>query len=410
MSHELGFSHPGGHLVSHAVRFGRTLRQDGVPVTPDQIAVFVRALGEIRLLEHRDVRDTARATLVTRREDLERFEQAFQRFWQELGLNVFPNGLLDSTESPSMPGNRSKARQGEVRPRSNAGSSPPADEPPQRLLDRALTYSEQEVLRVKRFDRMNDAELELARRAMQRFEWRVGERQTRRLRPSHAGERLDVRRTIRRALRHQGEFVRLEARKRKTKPRPLVVLADVSGSMERYARMLLQFMHAVTQRAVRGERRKVESFAFGTRLTRITRSLERRSVDAALNEVGHVVNDWSGGTRIGGSLHEFNRTWARRLLGRGAVVIVISDGWDQGEPALLGHEMERLQKSCHRLIWLNPLIGTQGFRPETRGLLAALPFIDDFLPVHNLVSLEQLAVFLESLPERRAVRRAGFKT
>jgi hypothetical protein len=410
VSLELGLHPASGHLVSHAVRFGRTLRQDGVRVTPDQIAVFARALREINLTHKGSFQDTARTTLVTRREDLEKFEQSFQRFWRELGLDWIPPGVIGNTLLPPTPGKPQSPRQAEVRQRSSTNPPRPFNEPPQVLLDRAMTYSEQEVMRVKRFDQMNDAELEIAKRAMQRFQWRVGQRFTRRLRSSRNGERLDVRRTIRRALRHQGEFVRLEARERKTKPRPLVVLADVSGSMERYARMLLQFMHAVTQRSARGERRKVESFAFGTRLTRITRSLERRSVDAALTEVGHVVNDWSGGTRIGGSLHEFNRTWARRVLGRGAVVIVISDGWDQGEPTLLGHEMERLQKTCHRLIWLNPLIGTQGFRPETRGLMAALPFIDDFLPVHNLLSLEQLALFLESLPERRSVRRAGFKT
>ncbi|WP_119315437.1 vWA domain-containing protein, partial [Calidithermus terrae] len=298
-----------------------------------------------------------------------------------------------------------KPRPGEVGRERPPGK--PAEGPPLPVIDRALTYSEQEVLRLKRFDQMSEGELEATRRLLQDFDWRIAERPTRRLQPARAGAALDLRRSFRRALKHQGEFVRLAWRERKTKPRPLVVLADVSGSMERYARMLLHFLHAFAQAQTRQGLRTVEAFAFGTRLTRITRPMKRRSVDAALLEVGRLVKDWSGGTRIGGSLHEFNRTWAKRVLGRGAVVLLISDGWDQGEPELLAFETERLQKSCHRLIWLNPLLGTPGYQPLTRGLVAALPFVDDFLPVHNLYSLEQLARALESLPERGGPRRSG---
>jgi len=192
----------------------------------------------------------------------------------------------------------------------------------------------------------------------------------------------------------------LEQRSRKHKPRPIVALADVSGSMERYARMLLHFLHAFTLQQTRQGVRQVESFTFGTRLTRITRTLKKRSVDAALSEVGQQVKDWSGGTRIGACLHSFNQSWGKRVLGQGAIVLIISDGWDQGEPGLLAFEMERLQKSCHRLIWLNPLLGTPGYQPLTRGLVAALPYIDDFLPVHNLNSLGMLVEALGRLERR----------
>lgn len=252
------------------------------------------------------------------------------------------------------------------------------------------------MLKQKRFDQMSEAELEAARRLLYSLVWNPPQRRTRRLKAG-GKERLDLRKSFRRSLKHQGELVVLEQRSRKYKPRPIVVLADVSGSMERYARMLLHFLHAFSLVQTRQGVRQVECFTFGTRLTRITRLLKHRSVDTALAQVGQQVKDWSGGTRIGACLHSFNQNWAKRVLGRGALVLVISDGWDQGEPELLAFEMERLQKSCHRLIWLNPLLGTPGYQPLTRGLVAAMPFIDDFLPIHNLSSLEQLVKALEGL-------------
>jgi uncharacterized protein len=388
-------------LTAHAVRFSRELREAGVLVTPAQTALFVEALAWVNVFEVRAFHDAARACLVCRRDDLSKFETVFRGFWLELGMGGVPSELLNQAPVASK---QHKPRPAEVRGDSNANPKSPGQLEPQRLSDRALTYSADEALKTKRFDAMNTAELEAARRALARFEWRIGQRLTRRFKASTRAERLDWRRSLRTAFRFGGEWVRLEWRARKTKPRPLVVLADVSGSMERYARMLLHFMHAVTQRSER-----VETFVFGTRLTRITRSLERRSVDVAVNEIGKTVNDWSGGTRIGSSFTVFNRTWAKRVLGRGAVILVISDGWDQGEPDVLARAMERLQKTCHRLIWLNPLIGTQNFEPRTRGLLAALPFVDDFLPVQNLQNFEQLADHLERINSMRSARRSGVK-
>jgi uncharacterized protein with von Willebrand factor type A (vWA) domain len=207
---------------------------------------------------------------------------------------------------------------------------------------------------------------------------------------------LDLRRTLRRSLRAGGEVFSWAYREPKLKPRPLVIIADISGSMERYTRVLLHFIYGMKA----GLAQRVEAFVFSTRLTRITRPLQIRDLDLALKNVGELVNDWAGGTRIGESLKMFNFQWGRRVLGRGAVVLIISDGWDRGNVELLKREMARLKRNCHRLIWLNPLLGAPDYEPLTRGIQAALPHIDDFLPVHNLASLEDLADRLAELDRK----------
>lgn len=389
-------SAPTGQLLSHVVGFVRNLRGEGIVVTPGQTATFARALGEISIFDPVAFFYAAQSSLVTRREDQAKFAEVFRKFWQNLGLERFPSELLSQTTLP--PKKEQKAKPGEV------GREPPStgesNDQPLPIVDRALTFSETEVLKQKRFDQMTEGELEAARKLLYNFVWNPPERRTRRMK-AIGKEQLDIRRSFRRSLKHQGELVQLEWRTHKNKPRPIIALADVSGSMERYARMLLHFLHAFSLQQFRQGVRQIETFTFGTRLTRITRTFKKRSVDAALAEVGQQVKDWSGGTRIGACLHTFNYTWAKRVLGRGAIVLVISDGWDQGQPELLSFEMERLQKSCYRLIWLNPLIGTPGYQPLTRGLVAAMPFMDDFLPIHNLNSLEQLVEVLGRL-ERRA--------
>lgn len=386
---------PTEQLLSHVVAFVRSLRGEGIVVTPGQTATFARALGEISIFDPVTFFYAAQCSLLTRREDQAKFAEVFRKFWQNLGLERFPAELLNQTPLP--PKREQKARPGEVgrEPR----SSERASNQPQPIVDRALTFSETEVLKQKRFDQMSEQELQAARKLLYGFVWNPPERRSRRLKPG-GREQLDLRRSFRRSLKHQGELVVLERRLRKYKPRPIVALADVSGSMERYARMLLHFLHAFSLEQTRQGVRQIETFTFGTRLTRITRTLKKRSVDEALAEVGQQVKDWSGGTRIGACLHSFNHTWAKRVLGRGAIVLVISDGWDQGDPELLAFEMERLQKSCYRLIWLNPLIGTPGYQPLTRGLIAAMPHIDDFLPVHNLNSLERLVEVLAHVQRR----------
>ncbi|MCB0105979.1 MAG: VWA domain-containing protein, partial [Caldilineaceae bacterium] len=255
--------------------------------------------------------------------------------------------------------------------------------------ERLLTYSDRELLRQKDFARLDDAELVTVQRMMQGIQWQLEPRRTRRHVRARQGQLIDLRRTMRQTLRHGGEVMQFTYRERKTKRRPVVLICDISGSMERYSRVLLQFIYIVTSRLDR-----VESFVFSTRLTRITRQLQRRNIDDALREASAVVHDWAGGTRIGEAIRTFNYDWARRVLNQGAVVMIISDGWDRGDVQLLGREMDRLHRSCHRLIWLNPLLGAEDYQPLVRGIQAALPHIDDFLPVHNLASLEQLAAIL----------------
>jgi hypothetical protein len=264
-------------------------------------------------------------------------------------------------------------------------------------------FSAEEALRRKDFEEYSWDELQDAKRLMAEAHWRLGERSSRRTRPTRHGRQLDLRRTFRASLRVGGEPIRLARRDIRRKPRPLVILCDISGSMSLYSRLLLHFVHTVSNGLS-----NVETFVFGTRLTRITRQLARRDVDEAIRDVSKSVQDWSGGTRIGDSLRTFNYLWARRVLGRGAVVLIISDGWDRGDTRLLSEEMARLQRSCHRLIWLNPLLGQEDYRPVTAGMRAALPYIDNFLPGNNLESLLALGRLLQQVDgHRRPTRRAA---
>jgi uncharacterized protein with von Willebrand factor type A (vWA) domain len=263
-------------------------------------------------------------------------------------------------------------------------------------------YSAIELLRKKDFESFTWDEMQEARRLMAEMRWHLGLRQTRRKKPSRNGSYPDMRRIIRRNLKHGAELIELTWREIKRKPRPLVIICDISGSMSLYSRLLLHFIHTISNGLL-----NVETFVFGTRLTRITRQLKRRDVDEAVRDVSKTVQDWSGGTRIGDALHFFNHKWAKRVLGRGAVVLIISDGWDRGDAAVLEAEMDRLQHSCHRLIWLNPLLGSPDYRPLTIGMKTALPFIDNFLPAHNLDSLIDLGNLLQSIGDDRPVRDAA---
>jgi uncharacterized protein with von Willebrand factor type A (vWA) domain len=258
-------------------------------------------------------------------------------------------------------------------------------------------------LRQKDFGEMSWEEVQAARRAMAQLDWRLGERRTRRYHPGRKGQ-IDLRRVIRASLARGGEPLRLVRRARASRPRPLVVLCDVSGSMERYSRLLLHFLHAMSH-GLAGV--SVEAFVFGTRLTRITHHLRHKDVDESLDLVGKTVVDWSGGTRIGEAVKAFNFHWARRVLGRGAVVLIISDGWDRGELDLLSSELARLQRLAYRLVWLNPLLGAQEGQPGgmARGMAAALAYVDDLLPGGNLASLEQLAGILSTVRLQRPRRK-----
>ncbi len=269
-------------------------------------------------------------------------------------------------------------------------------------FDAAFSLSPREVLQHKDFETMTAAELAAVRAMLAGLRLPLPELPTRRTTPAERGHRVDLRATLRRATGAAGTLSPLAWRQRVRRTPPLVVLCDISGSMDRYARMLLHFLHAITT-----DRDRVHVLLFGTRLTNITRHLKHRDVDVALSRVTSAVSDWAGGTRIGSCLDEFNRRWSRRLLGQNAVVLLISDGLDAEGGAGLAAQMERLHKSCRRLVWLNPLLRYEGFEARPAGIRAMLPHVDDFLPVHNLESLKDLAAALDRPRARVELRRAA---
>lgn len=386
-----------GTILSNLLMFGEVLRRLGLDVGSGNMLDLVRATEFVPIGGNRnDFRLAARALLVHRRSDLELFDEAFQVFWRR------PAHGRSMRDLRSM-GEERRYRTPRVMPhREDTSDGPPADDGPedagdrQPVVDLQRSFSAREVLRQRDFADYTSAEVAAARGLMAELQWDLGSRRTRRLTWGD-GRDVDLRRSMRRSLSYGGEMLDIAHRRRKTKPRPLALICDVSGSMERYTRMLLHFVHTV---AVGGQ--QLEAFLFATRLTRITRHLEHRGVDRAVSEVARAVPDWAGGTRIGEAIKTFNYRWARRVLRGGAVVLVISDGWDRGDPELLSREMARLQRSCHRLIWLNPLLGSPGYEPLTRGMQAAMPYVDDFLPAHNLHSLQELALNLNRLTARRA--------
>jgi hypothetical protein len=405
-------------LQRNVLVFGRTLRALGFRVQPDRMVMLAQALERIGFRNRDDVRAGARAVLVRSKDEIERFEIAFDAFWraQSPAVNgadagdALAGAVRDRDEAidregPSESGDPLRLpTAGSARePRVDEGAPQPPDARSTALDgDRSYTYSFAEGLYAKDFSQMSGAELDRARDLTRPGAWDLGRRRTRRMVSGSGGGDFDARRTLRASLRRGGEVVELRRRKRKNKRRDLVLLCDISGSMDRYSRLLLHFVHTVRHAVGR-----VEAFVFGTRITRVTRQLRHRDTQAALNEIAGSVVDWAGGTRIGDSLFHFNRSWARRVLGRGAIVIIISDGWDRGDVRLLAKEMRRLQRGAFRLIWLNPLLGSAGYRPQTIGMRAALPYVDDFLPANNLKSLVQLAELLQTVDHRRPVRRQG---
>jgi uncharacterized protein with von Willebrand factor type A (vWA) domain len=355
---------------------------------------LISALDYIEVGKKSDFFFAARTLLVHEHEDLPVFDEAFELFWRKPAesWDVEWEGLARRRKSPGPIVTHPPLK--ESAPLSNATDSTFRETIS--VIEVTRTYSDREILRHKNFAEMNAEESEAVKQMMSHLLWKSDERRTRRRRPGK-GDLIDMRRTLRRSLHNEGEVFSWAYREPKFKPRPLVVIADISGSMERYTRLLLHFIYGMKAAALR---QPMEAFVFSTRLTRITRPLKIRDLDLALKNVGDLVNDWAGGTRIGESLKAFNFEWGRRVLGRGAIVLVISDGWDRGDVELLKREMARLKRSCHRLIWLNPLLGSPDYEPLTRGIQAALPHIDYFLPVHNLASLEDLANRLADIDRR----------
>jgi uncharacterized protein with von Willebrand factor type A (vWA) domain len=369
--------------------FARLLRDCGLPTTPRRTADAQRALIEVDLRRHDDVRAALGAAFVTRREELAVFDAAFDVFFarpdpqlvagaiprRTRALPVDPAAAAFWKDVLGVPASQLPREDQETAPVDSSG------------------WSDQELLRRRDFRDMSWEEEQQVRRLLLQTPWRVAERRTRRLEPAAQGA-LDLRRTLRRSAREAGEPLYLARSRPRRRRRPLVLLCDVSGSMDRVSRQLLVFAHAL------GRRERVETFVFSTRLTRVTHLLRRRDVDEALAHTTHQVHDIGGGTRIGEAMRRFNRDHARRVLGHGAVVIILSDGWDRGDTDVLAAEMARLRRSSHRLIWLNPLLGSSAYSPEARGMAAALPFVDDFLAAHNVAALDELGRRLGTLPAR----------
>jgi uncharacterized protein with von Willebrand factor type A (vWA) domain len=369
-------------------------------INPGRMIDLVQALEFVEIGRKPDFFYTARSLLVHDQDDLPLFDQAFDLFWRRpKGEGVNFGELLD-IRPPGAEEQEAIITPPIVDEEEAALANEGDDEELQEIIEVTRTYSNREMLREKEFSELTQTEMQAIKQVMSQMVWQLGLRRTRRRRAGD-GRSYDLRRSLRKNLRYGGEVLEWPRRQYKFKPRPLVVIADISGSMEQYTRMLLHFIYSLAE----GLDQTVESFVFSTRLTRITRQLRGKDIDQALREVGREVHDWAGGTRIGESLKTFNFEWGRRVLGRGAVVLLISDGWDRGDPELLRQEIARLKRSSYRLIWLNPLLGSNRYEPLTRGIQAALPYVDDFLPVHNLASLEDLATHLTALTEEKRPSR-----
>ena len=374
--------------VESVTLFARLLRDAGLTTGPERVRDACEALLAIDLEHPDEVRYALRAVFVTRREEGSVFDAAFDLFFSSPGGEGKAGSIPGRSRPLALDPKQALAWMNALG-LSSPGVAREVEGPPAS----STGYSAEELLRQRDFREMSWDELAAVRRLLRQSPWKVAERRTRRLRADRRGS-VELRRTMRAAARQGGDAHRLARASASTKRRPLVILCDVSGSMDRYSRHLLVFAHVI------GTRERVETFAFSTHLTRITHLLRHGDIDSALDHVATEVHDIGGGTRIADALHTFQRDHARRVLGHGAVVLIISDGWDRGDPEQLGREMARLRRSCHRLIWLNPLLGSSAYQPETRGMAAALPHIDDFLSAHNVDALDALGRLLAQLPRR----------
>jgi uncharacterized protein len=388
-----------GRFARNVMHFARTLRAAGLPVGPGGVIEALRAVERVGFASRDDLYWTLHAVFVNRRDQRELFDQCFHIFWRDPQLLERMMHLLLPTLESDRPGPEPEEvsrRVAEALSPREGGQGQGEEEPPELELDAVLTWSNRELLQAKDFEQMSADELAQARREIGRLRLPIMQVATRRFVGDRHGSRIDLRRTLRQSLRGGSGAIDLARKERRLRHPPLVILCDISGSMSRYSRMLLLFMHAITN-----DRDRVHSFLFGTRLTNVTRQLRNRDIDLALARIGGLVQDWAGGTRIGACLKDFNRVWSRRVLGQGAVVILITDGLDRDAAEGLGDEIERLHKSCRRLIWLNPLLRYEGFEPKSSGIRAIMPHVDDFRPVHNLASLADLAKVLDHVGPRR---------
>jgi uncharacterized protein with von Willebrand factor type A (vWA) domain len=375
-------------LADNVLHFVRLLRGAGLAVGPASGLDSLDAAAAVNVFRKSELYWALHAVLVRRPEDRDIFEQAFQLFWRDpLGADAAMALLLPHSQMPTRPAASRRVAEA-FQPEVGRSQTQKREEAE---VDAVLTYAAEEVLRTRDFDEMSAEELARARRLVAQIE--VGARPvtTRRFIPDARGRRIDLARTMRESLRTLGDLAPLRRKKRLRRPPPLVVLCDISGSMGRYSEMLLHFVHALL-----AARERVHVFLFATRLSNVTRTLRHRDIDEALRRCGRDVQDWAGGTRLRPALEEFNRVWSRRVLGQGAIVLLVTDGLDRDPEAGLGEAAARLHRSCRRLVWLNPLLRFDGFEPLARGVRAILPHVDEHRPVHNLESLESLAMALGS--------------
>ena len=367
--------------LARLIALGRDLRRRGLPVGTGRIVTFARAVAALSPAGRDDLYWAGRASLVSRPEDVSTFDRAFAAaFGGDVVELVLPDAELGDAAAGEEVGAQAGARESEM-----SWGPGDADDDPEGEAALRVVASAADVLRARSFAELSDEERVRVARLIRRLAVEVPSRRARRLRPSRSGPALDVRRTLRRSLRTQGEPFHRAWRARSIRSRPLVLIVDVSGSMTPYARALMQFGFAAMAAG-----RRVEVFCFGTRLTRVTRTLMTKDPDRALHDVGRFVEDWEGGTRIGACLKQLLDGWSQRAALRGAIAVVCSDGLERGDPAVLRAQMRRLRRLVHRVVWVNPLKGGERYEPVARGMAAALPSVDVFLPGHNLESLEEL--------------------
>ena len=380
---------PTGRMADNIIGFARALRAAGVPVGPGAVIDAMNALQLVDIGNRTDVFTTLEAIFVKRHEHALIFAQAFDLFFRAA------DEWKQMLDSVPLPDHAKKKPPAAARRVQEAFSQAKMTETPQTQAEELrLSVSDKEILQKKDFAQMTAAEIAEVTRAIANMKLPQAELRTRRYRPDARGLKLDMRRTLRGSLRTGGDIIDIHKLGRIDKPAPIVALLDISGSMSEYTRLFLHFLHAVTD-----ARKRVSVFLFGTRLTNVTRSLRARDPDEALASCSSLVEDWAGGTRIATSLHTFNKLWARRVLGQGAIVLLISDGLEREADARLAFEMDRLHRSCRRLIWLNPLLRYGGFEPKAQGIKMMLPHVDEFRPVHNLKSIEGLIEALSSMPQ-----------
>ena len=397
----LDLSGSNGRLAENVMHFARLLRAAGLRIGPDRVIDCVKALELADCAGREDWYWTMSAVLLSKEEQRPIYDQAFRIFWRDPQLvQKMMQALLPKTYGRAAKDQEQSQRLSDALFSQREPPEQPREERKVEL-DAKLTFSSREVLQRMDFDTMSAAELAEAKRMLQELRLPLPMIRTRRYRPSPRGTRIDLRATLRETLREGGDVIPLVRGATTDVHPPLIVLCDISGSMNPYARMFLHFLHTITN-----DRDRVSVFVFGTRLTNVTRQLRHRDVDVAMAKVADVIKDWSGGTRIGACLREFNWRWGRRVLGQNACVLLVSDGLDREAGEGLGEEMQRLHKSCNELIWLNPLLRYEKFEARPAGVRAMLPHVDRFLPVHNLQSLVDLAHAISEPAPRHVEKRA----